>query len=155
MDQSPKNTWGGLLGPRLPGQELARASSFVPLRLTLLPTGLHVDLLKPDQVVGRHSQCEVRLPLSDVSRRHCRFVFADGHWQVTDLASTNGTFVNEIPVQQAILKPGDHLRIGSFTFEVQYLPAGAPVSKPELPGVRFPDQHRTQTEVPRGQRKAS
>ena len=73
-------------------------------------------------VLGRHSEADVRLPLPDVSRRHCRFVFSAGHWRVIDLGSLNGIYVNGEPVQQAELHHSDTLRIGGFVFEVDLRP---------------------------------
>src|SRR5581483_9961191 len=87
---------------------------FVPLRLILQPSGAAVELTQPDVLFGRHSQADVRLPLPDVSRRHCRFLFGQGVWQVIDLNSLNGVFLNGEPVRQATLRPGDLIRIGGF-----------------------------------------
>jgi pSer/pThr/pTyr-binding forkhead associated (FHA) protein len=91
---------------------------FIPLRLVLQPSGYGVDLLKPDVVLGRHSQADIRLPLPDVSRRHCRFVCENGQWRVYDLASLNGIYINGDRLQQGELHEGDCLVIGGFTFEV-------------------------------------
>jgi pSer/pThr/pTyr-binding forkhead associated (FHA) protein len=108
--------------PHRPLQQPAeQASNFVPLKLMLVPTGMTVELTKPDQLMGRHSSADVRLPLGDVSRRHCRFLFTDSGWQVIDLESLNGVFVNQQRVRQATLTNGDRIRIGSFQFEV-FLP---------------------------------
>ena len=60
-------------------------ADFIPLRLVLKTSGAAVDLTRPDMVLGRHSQADVRLPLPDVSRRHCRFYFLEGAWHVQDL----------------------------------------------------------------------
>ena len=75
---------------------------------------------RPEMVAGRHSDADIRLPLPDVSRRHCRFAWADGRWEVSDLGSLNGLWVNDRPVQHATLEHGDRVRIGGFTF-VAYL----------------------------------
>jgi predicted component of type VI protein secretion system len=91
---------------------------FVPLHLVLEGGTLAIELTAPDLVLGRHTGADIRLPLPDVSRRHCRFVYAGGHWQVIDLQSLNGVWVNEQPVQRAPLYPGDRLRIGAFAFTV-------------------------------------
>jgi pSer/pThr/pTyr-binding forkhead associated (FHA) protein len=91
---------------------------FVPLRLILQPSGAAVELAQPDILLGRHSQADVRLPLPDVSRRHCRFLFGQGVWQVIDLNSLNGVFLNGEPIRQATLHPGDLIRIGGFIFAV-------------------------------------
>ncbi len=91
---------------------------FAPLRLLLQPGGLCVELARPDMIVGRHSSADVRLALPDVSRRHCRFVFSDRQWEVFDLNSLNGIFVNGARLQEAVLSHGDTVRIGSLTFRV-------------------------------------
>ena len=98
-------------GPGLP-------ADFIPLRLVLKASGTVVDLTRPDMVLGRHSAADVRLPLPDVSRRHCRFYFEEGAWHVEDLKSLNGTYVNEQAVEQALVCHGDTLRIGAVPFEV-------------------------------------
>lgn len=91
---------------------------FVPLRLILQPSGSALELTQPDILLGRHSQADVRLPLPDVSRRHCRFFFGQGVWQVIDLNSLNGVFLNGEPIRQATLRQGDLIRIGGFIFAV-------------------------------------
>ncbi len=98
--------------------QLPLPEDFVPLRLILQPSGAAVELTQPDVLLGRHSQADVRLPLPDVSRRHCRFLFGQGVWQVIDLNSLNGVFLNGEPVRQATLRQGDLLRIGGFIFAV-------------------------------------
>ena len=92
---------------------------FVPLRLLLQPGTLAIELTAPDMVLGRHTEADIRLPLPDVSRRHCRFVYAGGHWQVIDLQSLNGVWVNDKPVQRSPLYHGDRLRLGELVFLVE------------------------------------
>lgn len=103
---------------------------FYPLRLVLLPGGHSIELTRPDVIIGRHSESDVRLPLPDVSRRHCRFVFLEGRWQVFDLNSLNGTLVNGQLVKQAVLQSRDQVRLGGFTFEVQIQPTHPTVQLP-------------------------
>jgi hypothetical protein len=98
---------------------------FIPLRLFLHPAGAMMEVTRADALVGRHTDADVRLPLPDVSRRHCRLVWQDGRWQVLDLNSLNGVFVNDRQVQQATLQAGDLLRIGGFVFRVELGPAAA------------------------------
>ena len=102
---------------------------FKPLRLTLHPAGMVIDVTRPEVTVGRHSSCDVRLPLPDVSRRHCRLLFQAGKWWVHDCGSLNGVFVNDALIESRALIPGDRLRLGGFTFVVQ--PATANLEDPE------------------------
>lgn len=93
-----------------------------PMRLTLEETGLTIVCNRPDMIVGRHSNCDIRLPHPDVSRRHCQFSYLGGIWKLRDLGSLNGVFVNGRRVRQIELRPGDRVRIGGFTFEVECPP---------------------------------
>jgi pSer/pThr/pTyr-binding forkhead associated (FHA) protein len=92
---------------------------FQPMRLVLRPGGCAVELTRPDMIVGRHSDADIRLGLPDVSRRHCRFVFASSRWQVFDLNSLNGIYVNDELVKQATIDHGDFIRIGGFVLQAE------------------------------------
>jgi pSer/pThr/pTyr-binding forkhead associated (FHA) protein len=97
-----------------------RSDGFVPMRLRMQPGGHAIDLTRPDVLLGRHSEADLRMPLPDVSRRHCRFVYSAAGWQVIDLGSLNGVYVNGDRVRQvSILRPGDHLRICGVEFDVE------------------------------------
>jgi pSer/pThr/pTyr-binding forkhead associated (FHA) protein len=111
---------GGL--PQGPHFHAGAGVPFTPLRLILQPSGMVLELTQPDMLFGRHSEADVRLPLPDVSRRHCRFQWVNGNWQVVDLKSLNGVFVNEQQVPEAVLRPGDRVRLGGFTFLVDLGP---------------------------------
>ncbi|MFN4258435.1 MAG: FHA domain-containing protein [Gemmataceae bacterium] len=106
--------------PRIDPSESLRGRHvpFVPLRLILEPSGMTIALTQPDVVVGRHGSADLRLPLPDVSRRHCRFVFAESQWRIIDLNSLNGIFVNDQRVRQSQVTHQDRIRIGGFTFSV-------------------------------------
>jgi pSer/pThr/pTyr-binding forkhead associated (FHA) protein len=98
------------------------------LRLLILSGDRPIEVSRPSVVVGRHTDADVRLAYPDVSRRHCRLVFADGVWQVQDLDSLNGVFVNGERMHEATLYAGDQLKIGTATLVVTEAPecAGAP-----------------------------
>jgi ABC-type multidrug transport system ATPase subunit/pSer/pThr/pTyr-binding forkhead associated (FHA) protein len=66
-------------------------------------------------VIGRHPEANIVLPSPIVSRRHARLDrTAQGHL-LTDLGSTNGTFVNGQRVDQPrVLAEGDVVQIGPF-----------------------------------------
>jgi hypothetical protein len=69
--------------------------------------------LMMDNVIGRDSGCDVVLDDSSVSGRHARLRAKDGVWTIADLRSTNGTRLNERPVQgETRVQPGDLLTFG-------------------------------------------
>jgi pSer/pThr/pTyr-binding forkhead associated (FHA) protein len=116
-------------GPhRQPEDDPGADPDLPPLHLRLRPGRFAVELTRDGLVFGRHSSADVRLPLPDVSRRHCRFVCQDGRWHVIDLDSLNGVFVNDTLVRRAELRHGDVLRLGGFIFDVTYGPGDATVA---------------------------
>jgi pSer/pThr/pTyr-binding forkhead associated (FHA) protein len=63
--------------------------------------------------IGRATGADFILDAALVSRVHCRLtVTGDGGLEVTDLESTNGTYVNGAKVAAARLADGDTLRVG-------------------------------------------
>jgi len=94
-------------------------TGFRTMRLVMRPTGLTVLCNRPNLVMGRHRSADIRLPLPDVSRRHCRLAFTPAAgWRVIDMDSLNGISVNGERVTVAELRPGDHLSVGGFSFEI-------------------------------------
>jgi DNA-binding SARP family transcriptional activator len=64
-------------------------------------------------VVGRHSSCDLVLHDDEASRRHAEIAAVPAGYQVTDLGSTNGTFLNGHRIDgSALLVHGDHIEIG-------------------------------------------
>ncbi|AUX45254.1 Fis family transcriptional regulator [Sorangium cellulosum] len=63
--------------------------------------------------VGRSSECEICVAAAAASRRHAKFLVADGEVQVTDLKSHNGTLVNGERLEGSrLLSSGDVVAIG-------------------------------------------
>ena len=73
----------------------------------------------PTTVIGRSENCDLRVPLLSVSRRHAELVQSGKDLKVKDLASSNGTYVNNKRVTETALKAGDRLVIGPVVFTVQ------------------------------------
>jgi pSer/pThr/pTyr-binding forkhead associated (FHA) protein len=62
-------------------------------------------------LVGRRSGVDVELADSFVSAEHARLTQEGGRWWVTDLGTTNGTFVNGARIDRPTpLKAGDEVR---------------------------------------------
>jgi signal transduction histidine kinase len=74
--------------------------------------GTRFELDRPAVGIGRDSSNAVQLHDTEVSRRHAEILRADDTYTVTDLDSSNGTFVNGQRVSQQRLESGDHLQIG-------------------------------------------
>lgn len=70
-------------------------------------------------VVGRREDCDLRIPLGEVSRKHCRLVRDGDTLRLEDLGSSNGTFLNGQRVQESVLQPGDSVQIGPVIFVLQ------------------------------------
>ncbi|MHC4698439.1 MAG: FHA domain-containing protein [Planctomycetota bacterium] len=70
--------------------------------------------------LGRGSDCEVRIPLAVVSRRHAEITISDEGAVLRDLNAANGTFLNNHRVvREANLEPGDRIMVGQVIFTVQ------------------------------------
>jgi diguanylate cyclase (GGDEF)-like protein len=67
-------------------------------------------------VIGRSDDCAIRNTDESVSRRHARIVRKDDRYTVTDLDSTNGTFVNNASRRESPLRDGDYLRVGNCIY---------------------------------------
>jgi hypothetical protein len=74
-------------------------------------------------LIGAERDCDLRPVSPLLSRHHCVFKKDEYSLRIRDLGSTNGTFVNGRRIfTEAILKPGDEVRIADVTFHV-HLPA--------------------------------
>ena len=70
-------------------------------------------------VVGRRHDCDLWVPLASVSKRHCQLNCSDGVLIIRDLGSRNGTFLNGKPVDEAVVKTGDSIKVGPLVFVFQ------------------------------------
>jgi signal transduction histidine kinase len=74
--------------------------------------GKQLELTEPVLTVGRDSMNHIRLHDTEVSRRHAEFRQVGPDYQLVDVGSANGTFVNYQKVNEAVLHSGDHISIG-------------------------------------------
>ena len=70
-------------------------------------------------VIGRREDCDLRIAVNDVSRKHCQIKLENHTLSVADLGSSNGTFVNGTRVKKHELTAGDTLQVGPVSFVVQ------------------------------------
>ena len=70
-------------------------------------------------LVGRSEECDLRIPLPEISRKHSIVLVSNNSVAVRDLGSANGTYVNNKRVSEQELAAGDHLVIGPVVFTVR------------------------------------
>ncbi|NJN24019.1 MAG: FHA domain-containing protein, partial [Acaryochloridaceae cyanobacterium RL_2_7] len=76
---------------------------------------------KDSLTIGRDPRNQTVLDHPLVSRFHARMQLKQGQWQVEDLNSSNGTFVNnQLIAQSQRLSPGDAIRIGPYQFSFNF-----------------------------------
>lgn len=76
-------------------------------------------LKKPDITIGRGNECDLRIPLAVVSRKHCELAVVGESLTVEDLGSANGTLVNNRRIKDAVpVRAGDTITVGPVVFTV-------------------------------------
>lgn len=81
-------------------------------------TGQEISIDR-DMLVGRHQSADIVLPQAEISRKHAAFHLREQALWVQDLTSSNGTFVNDVRVEnEALLKEGDIVQFASLKFSV-------------------------------------
>lgn len=65
--------------------------------------------------IGRGTESAIRLTDTEISRKHAQLRVIAGKVVVEDLGSTNGTFVNGVPVDRLALEDGDKIQVGTTT----------------------------------------
>ena len=93
-------------------------------------------------IIGRGDECTLRVPLLNVSRQHCELILGEDELRVRDLASSNGTYVNNRRINETALKAGDRLVIGPVVFTVQI--DGQP---PEITPIKTKAQKAAEAEM--------
>jgi pilus assembly protein CpaF len=94
--------------------------------------------------VGRVQGNDLMLPKGNVSKHHARLLFRDGRFIVTDLKSTNGTYVNGRKIAQAtIVREGDKIYIGDFVLRLETNGAAAHPAGQDQTGSGDDDHIRT------------
>ena len=84
--------------------------------------------------IGRASQCDIQILEDDVSRRHASIDLRNGQWWITDLASSNGVWINGQRVDQARLIDNMEIELSpGGTCFIFRLPEDAAAQRP--PGV--------------------
>lgn len=130
------------------------AEDAIPLaRLIVIRGGIETEesfLFAPPATIGRFdpSVGPIDVDLGNtpegayVSRKHAKVDFENGNWKITDLGSSNGTYVRRDDfekVDEAEIKDGDEIALGNgrFVFRVGAAPEATaePVQEPEAEAV--------------------
>src|SRR5271167_3739708 len=77
-----------------------------------------IPLQRPVVLIGRHPECDVRIDLTKISRRHCCLALAYDRVVIRDLGSRNGLRVNGRLVDEARLNAGDEVAIGPILYRL-------------------------------------
>ncbi len=84
------------------------------------PVPAEYSLMKDEISIGRGEENDVVIPHASVSRHHARLMRRDGGFELMDLNSTNGSYVDDRQVRgSAFLSAGTQLRLGDIRFVLQ------------------------------------
>ena len=100
-------------GTQFPGRPRLVVSGSSPG--TGLEAGSTYELQTPVTLLGRGTDCDLRMVDPGVSRHHAELRVEDGQVVLVDLGSTNGTFVNGQPVRRVALVDGTNVTLGRTT----------------------------------------
>ena len=70
-------------------------------------------------ILGRSNDADLRLPDTGVSRQHAEITWNSQDAVLVDLQSTNGTTVNDTPIENWLLADGDVITLGHSHIEVR------------------------------------
>ncbi|HET9080437.1 MAG TPA: DUF3662 and FHA domain-containing protein [Trebonia sp.] len=82
---------------------------------TGMETGSTYELQAPVTLLGRGTDCDLRMVDPGVSRHHCELRVEDSQVVLVDLGSTNGTLVNGQPMRHVVLTDGTNVTLGRTT----------------------------------------
>jgi diguanylate cyclase (GGDEF)-like protein len=79
--------------------------------------GKKYNLNASSLVVGRSSKCDIQIDQESISRNHSKIVNTGKSILIRDLGSTNGTYVNDEPIDEYALRDGDLIKVGRTIFK--------------------------------------
>ena len=96
---------------------------------------------QPEVTIGRNQGNRILIPTKSLSRYHAKIIYQNRHYYIIDLKSSNGTYVNDVRVDQQEIHPGDQIRLGDVDIEfiddnraISPVPHGMPAANPMQPG---------------------
>jgi diguanylate cyclase (GGDEF)-like protein len=79
--------------------------------------GKRYELGRAEVTIGRGADSTIQVDRDSVSRKHAKVIRSGSSWQVCDLGSTNGSYVNDAQITQCSLRDGDLVKIGNAIFK--------------------------------------
>lgn len=76
--------------------------------------GARFQIEKGVTTAGRHPESDIFLDDITVSRRHAEIRKLDTGYEIVDIGSLNGTYVNKERIDRSVLNNGDEVQIGKF-----------------------------------------
>jgi diguanylate cyclase (GGDEF)-like protein len=117
MPGDPKNNATFIMPSPAAAPPRALGSEAPAVLLVVSPPGKNLGrrftLAAAEHFIGRSTDLDISIEEEAVSRRHARLSRGDGSWVIEDLASTNGSFVNDARVSRQVVRDGDLIRCGT------------------------------------------
>ncbi len=71
--------------------------------------------------IGTGADCEVRILIKSISRHHVMLIAKDGKYNLADLNSITGTYVNNQQISSVQIIDGDIIKLGDVEFKFKCL----------------------------------
>jgi pSer/pThr/pTyr-binding forkhead associated (FHA) protein len=78
------------------------------------PDAWEIRLKEGANRLGRSDTTDFQIADASISSSHCQILVSNGDVSIQDLGSTNGTFINDTPTQEARLQNGQTIRLGNI-----------------------------------------
>lgn len=101
--------------PKLPTSDQPQTACLVHIYPVGSAMGTRYQIGQTPVVLGRDDDCDISIQDNSASRHHARIQPVEGY-VIFDLQSTNGTWVNNVRVNQCKLGDGDYIRVGNCIY---------------------------------------
>ena len=115
--------------------------------LTGAQSGQVVPLKSGRNILGRGANCDVQIANPGISKEHAEIQVLADKISITDLRSSNGTYVNGVRIQTNLIRLGDKVGVHDILFDVvpaaegrQVAPRAAPMPSMGMPSAHIPPQ---------------
>ncbi|MGB4596017.1 MAG: FHA domain-containing protein [Anaerolineaceae bacterium] len=85
--------------------------------------GKSMTFTSAEVLIGRDRDCDFPISQQAISSRHGRLSFHQNHWWYEDLKSTNGSFLEDLRIEEPIvIKDGDRIYCGDVEISIKITP---------------------------------